>query len=125
MLEIFHGLLDQNNHLSSHGQVYERAKLFCSVFLTDDQPQAFQSLIRKLISILESIENLPLFLYDAPFNYGVQTFSKRFRLQIQYKSELQLFTDRSGKFLKIEPLATVGQLKNFLASMVIFVFTYR
>ncbi|CAF0845992.1 unnamed protein product [Adineta ricciae] len=118
LLEIFHGLLDQNNHLSSHGQVYERAKLFCSVFLTDDQPQAFQSLIRKLISILESIEKLPLFLYDAPFNYGVQTFSKRFRLQIQYKSELQLFTDRSGKFLKIEPLTTVGQLKNFLASMV-------
>jgi E3 ubiquitin-protein ligase HECTD1 len=112
LLKIFHNLLYQNN------QSYERAKLFCSVFLSDEHPQAFQILIRKLISILESIEKLPLFLYDAPFNYGLQIFSKRFRFQIQYKNEQQLFTDRTGKTLKIEPLTTVGQLKTFLASMV-------
>ncbi|CAF1384645.1 unnamed protein product [Adineta steineri] len=118
LLKIFHGLLDQNNHLSLNDQVYERSKLFCSIFLSDDYPEAFQILIRKLISILESIEKLPLFLYDAPFNYGLQIFSKRFRFQIQYKNEQQLFTDRTGKSIKIEPLATVGQLKTFLASMV-------
>jgi E3 ubiquitin-protein ligase HECTD1 len=110
LLKIFHHL--------SNDQTYERAKLFCSIFLSDDQPKAFQILINKLISILESIEKLPLFLYDAPFNYGLQIFSKRFRFQIQYKNEQQLFTDRTGKTLKIEPLATVGQLKTFLASMV-------
>jgi E3 ubiquitin-protein ligase HECTD1 len=115
LLKIFHDSLDQNNHLTLND---ERAKLFCSIFLSDEQPQAFQILIRKLISILESIEKLPLFLYDAPFNYGLQTFSKRFRFQIQYKNEQQLFTDRTGKSLKIEPLATVGQLKTFIASMV-------
>ncbi len=113
LLKIFHGVL-----LSSNDQAYERAKLFCSIFLSDDQPKAFQILISKLISILESIEKLPLFLYDAPFNYGLQIFSKRFRFQIQYKNEQQLFTDQTGKSLKIEPLATVGQLKTFLASMV-------
>jgi len=113
LLKIFHGVL-----LSSNDQTYERAKLFCSIFLSDDQPKAFQILISKLISILESIEKLPLFLYDAPFNYGLQIFSKRFRFQIQYKNEQQLFTDQTGKSLKIEPLATVGQLKTFLASMV-------
>jgi E3 ubiquitin-protein ligase HECTD1 len=113
LLKIFHSVL-----LSSNDQASERAKLFCSIFLSDDQPKAFQILISKLISILESIENLPLFLYDAPFNYGLQIFSKRFRFQIQYKNEQQLFTDRTGKSLKIEPLATVGQLKTFLASMV-------
>ncbi len=113
LLKIFHGVL-----LSANAQAYERAKLFCSIFLSDDQPKAFQILINRLISILESVEKLPLFLYDAPFNYGLQIFSKRFRFQIQYKNEQQLFTDRTGKSLKIEPLATVGQLKTFLASMV-------
>ncbi|CAF3371074.1 unnamed protein product [Rotaria sp. Silwood1] len=118
LLKIFQDLSYQNNHLSSNDYIYERAKLFCSIFLSDEQPQAFQILIRKLILILESIEKLPLFLYDAPFNYGLQIFSKRFRFQIQYKNEQQLFTDRTGKSLKIEPLTTVGQLKTFLASMV-------
>jgi E3 ubiquitin-protein ligase HECTD1 len=113
LLKIFHHLI-----LSSNDQANERVKLFCSIFLSDEQPKAFQILINKLISILESVEKLPLFLYDAPFNYGLQIFSKRFRFQIQYKNEQQLFTDQTGKSLKIEPLATVGQLKTFLASMV-------
>ena len=103
-------------------QAYERTKLFCSVFLSDEQPQAFQILIKKLILILESVEKLPLFLYDAPFNHSLQIFSKRFQFQIQYKNEQQLFTDRTGKSLKIEPLTTVEQLKTFLASMVSFFF---
>ncbi|CAF0944585.1 unnamed protein product [Adineta steineri] len=116
LLKIFHGLLNKTSNEINLAN--ERAKLFCSVFLSDDQPQAFHILIRKLISILESIEKLPLFLYDTPSNYGLQIFSKRFRLQLQYQNQQQLFTDRTGKSLKIEPLTTVGQLKTFLASMV-------
>jgi hypothetical protein len=45
-------------------------------------------------------------------------FSKRFRFQLHYQNQQQLFTDRTGKSLKIEPIATVGQLQTFLASMV-------
>ncbi len=45
-------------------------------------------------------------------------FSKRFRFQLHYQNQQQLFTDRTGKSLKIESLATVGQLRTFLASMV-------
>ncbi|CAF4302375.1 unnamed protein product [Rotaria sp. Silwood2] len=115
LLKIFHGLLDQSS--DEINLANERSKLFCSIFLSDEQPQAFQILIRKLISILESIEKLPLFLYDTPSNYGLQIFSKRFRFQLHYQNQQQLFTDRTGKSLKIEPLATVGQLKTFLASM--------
>ena len=121
LLRIFQDLFHQHPHRSSSDEIHltsERAKLFCSIFLSDDQPQAFFTLIRKLISILESIEKLPLYLYDAPSNYGLQIFSKRFRFQLQYQNEQQLFTDRTGKSLKIEPLATVGQLQTFLASMV-------
>ena len=116
LLKIFHGLLHQpsNEMLQSN----DAAKLFSSVFLSDEQPQAFHILIRKLISILESIEKLPLYLYDTPSNYGLQIFSKRFRFQLHYQNRQQLFTDRTGKSLKIEPLTTVGQLRTFLASMV-------
>jgi len=116
LLKIFHGLLNQTS--DEINLANERAKLFCSIFLSDEQPQAFHILIRKLVSILESIEKLPLFLYDTPSNFGLQIFSKRFRLQLYYQNQQQLFTDRTGKSLKIEPLATVGQLKTFLASMV-------
>lgn len=116
LLKIFHNLLNQTSDETNLAN--ERAKLFCSTFLADDHPHAFHILIRKLISILESIEKLPLFLYDTPSNYGLQIFSKRFRLQLHYQNQQQLFTDRTGKSLKIEPLATVGQLKTFLASMV-------
>jgi E3 ubiquitin-protein ligase HECTD1 len=116
LLKIFHGLLNQTS--DEINLANERAKLFCSIFLSDEQPQAFHILIRKLVSILESIEKLPLFLYDTPSNYGLQIFSKRFRFQLYYQNQQQLFTDRTGKSLKIEPLATVGQLRTFLASMV-------
>lgn len=123
LLKIFHDLFDQStdeNNLRN-----ERSKLFCSVFLSDEQSQAFHILIRKLISILESIEKLPLYLYDTPSNYGLQILSKRFRFQLHYQNQQQLFTDRTGKSLKIEPLSTVGQLKTFLASMVnLFAFLF-
>lgn len=116
LLKIFHGLLHPSNNEML--QSNDAAKLFSSVFLSDEQPQAFHILIRKLISILESIEKLPLYLYDTPSNYGLQIFSKRFRFQLYYQNQQQLFTDRTGKSLKIEPLTTVGQLRTFLASMV-------
>ncbi|CAF1193643.1 unnamed protein product [Rotaria magnacalcarata] len=116
LLKIFHGLLDQSS--DEINLANERSKLFSLIFLSNEQPQAFYILIRKLVSILESIEKLPLFLYDTPSSYGLQIFSKRFRFQLHYQNRQQLFTDRTGKSLKIEPLATVGQLKAFLASMV-------
>lgn len=123
LLKIFRGLLDPSP--DEINQANERSKLFCSIFFSDEQTQAFHILIRKLISILESIEKLPLFLYDTPANYGLQIFSKRFRFQLHYQNHQQLFTDRTGKSLKIEPLATVGQLKAFLASMVNNLFSFK
>ena len=69
LLRIFRGL--SSPHLPD---------LFCSIFLADDQPQAFHILIRKLVSLLESVEKSPLFLYDTSLNYGLQIFSKRFSL---------------------------------------------
>lgn len=112
LLKIFQSETTEKDH------VFQRAALFCSIFLADEQSTAFHFLVRKLVSLLESIEKSPLFLYDTSLNCGMQIFSKRFRFQIRYENDQQMFLDRTGKSLNIEPLATVGQLKTFLASMV-------
>lgn len=80
-------------------------------------------LARKLIGTLESMERLPLFLYDSPggSGLGLQLLTRKIRLRLQLrltasgKSEL---VDHSGRQLKAEPLATVGQLHNHLLRMV-------
>lgn len=116
LVDILLKLFEKNS--SDKDSVFQRAALFCSIFLSDDQSTAFHFLIRKLVSLLESIEKSPLFLYDTSLNCGMQIFSKRFRFQIRYENDRQMFLDRTGKSLNVEPLTTVGQLKNFLASMV-------
>ncbi|CAF1203869.1 unnamed protein product, partial [Didymodactylos carnosus] len=131
LLKIFHGLMIKTDidlqfkptmtYSPDMIMAYDRAKLFCQIFLKDQPSQAFHILIRKLISILDSVEKLPLYLYDTPSNYGLQIFSKRFKFQLEYKHSQQpqpMFIDRTQKTLKIEPLATVEQLTTFLASMV-------
>jgi E3 ubiquitin-protein ligase HECTD1 len=68
-------------------------------------------LIQKLVAVLESIEKLPVYMYDSP----VLTKRLRFRLE-RTPSENHLF-DRSGRTLKMEKLTTVKQLNKFLLKM--------
>lgn len=76
-------------------------------------------LVQKLVSVLESIEKLPVHLYDSPIGgYGIQILTKRLRFRLERAScETTLF-DRSGRTLKMEPLTTIGQLNKFLLKMV-------
>lgn len=76
-------------------------------------------LVQKLVSVLESIEKLPVHLYDSPIGgYGIQILTKRLRFRLERSScETTLF-DRSGRTLKMEPLTTIGQLNKFLLKMV-------
>lgn len=74
-------------------------------------------LVQKLVSVLESIEKLPVYLYDSPIGgYGIQILTKRLRFRLERSGDT-LF-DRSGRNLKMEPLTTVGQLNKFLLKMV-------
>lgn len=74
-------------------------------------------LVQKLVAVLESIEKLPVYLYDSPIGgYGIQILTKRLRFRLERSGET-LF-DRSGRNLKMEPLTTVGQLNKFLLKMV-------
>lgn len=74
-------------------------------------------LVQKLVAVLESIEKLPVYLYDNPIGgYGIQILTKRLRFRLERNGDT-LF-DRSGRNLKMEPLTTVGQLNKFLLKMV-------
>lgn len=74
-------------------------------------------LVQKLVSVLESIEKLPVYLYDSQIGgYGIQILTKRLRFRLDRSGDT-LF-DRSGRNLKMEPLTTVGQLNKFLLKMV-------
>lgn len=76
-------------------------------------------LVQKLVLVLESIEKLPILLYDSPIGgYGIQILTKRLRFRLERATcELTLF-DRTGRNLKMEPLTTIAQLNKFLLKMV-------
>ncbi|XP_067136429.1 E3 ubiquitin-protein ligase HECTD1 isoform X3 [Centruroides vittatus] len=77
------------------------------------------ALVKKLISVLESIEKLPVYLYDTPgSSSGLQILTRRLRFRLERASGEQTLIDRTGRSLKMELLTTVGQLEKYLAKMV-------
>ncbi|XP_058814287.1 E3 ubiquitin-protein ligase Ufd4 isoform X4 [Topomyia yanbarensis] len=76
-------------------------------------------LVQKLVSVLESIEKLPVHMYDSPGgSYGLQILTKRLSFRLERAACEQTLFDRTGRNLKMEPLATVGQLNKYLLKMV-------
>ena len=77
------------------------------------------TLVKKLVSVLETIEKLPVYLYDqSNGGYGLQILTRRLRLRLERGPGETGLIDRSGRSLKMEPLATVRQLERFLLKMV-------
>lgn len=77
------------------------------------------ALVQKLVAVLESTEKLPVFMYDAPGSgYGLQILTKRLRFRLERSICESTLFDRTGRTLKMEPLATVGQLAKYLLKMV-------
>lgn len=76
-------------------------------------------LVQKLVAVLESTEKLPVFIYDAPGSgYGLQILTKRLRFRLERSVCESTLFDRTGRTLKMEPLATIGQLAKYLLKMV-------
>ncbi|KAJ6649764.1 E3 ubiquitin-protein ligase Ufd4 [Pseudolycoriella hygida] len=85
----------------------------------DDVRNTASILVQKLVSVLESTEKLPVFMYDAPGSgYGLQILTKRLRFRLERAACESTLFDRTGRTLKMEPLATVGQLAKYLLKMV-------
>jgi len=86
------------------------------------------TLLKKLISVLETIEKLPVYLYDqSNGGYGLQILTRRLRFRLERGGSCSGsepngggggLIDRTGRSLKMEPLATVRQLERFLLKMV-------
>ncbi|XP_015172356.1 PREDICTED: E3 ubiquitin-protein ligase HECTD1 isoform X6 [Polistes dominula] len=100
----------------------QRIAVFKSCFQTKDANREHNSakiLVHKLVSVLESIEKLPVYLYDTPGSgYGLQILTRRLRFRLEKASGESSLIDRSGRSLKMEPLSTIQQLENHLLKMV-------
>ncbi|KAH8394178.1 hypothetical protein KR215_003788 [Drosophila sulfurigaster] len=97
----------------------ERIDIFKKCIFGEDTKNTASILIQKLVAVLESTEKLPVFLYDAPgTGYGLQILQKRLRFRLERSACESTLFDRTGRTLKIEPLATVGQLAKYLLKMV-------
>uniref|UniRef100_A0A158P7N2 E3 ubiquitin-protein ligase n=1 Tax=Angiostrongylus cantonensis TaxID=6313 RepID=A0A158P7N2_ANGCA len=85
---------------------------------------ALSSLAVKMVSVLESTERFPQYLYDTPGGsaFGLQLLSRRIRMKLEHAvsehDDKKQLINRTGRLLKSEPLTTVGQLKSFLLKMV-------
>lgn len=107
--------LSPSSSSSSLDKCSERAQIFARTFITD--PITF-NLLHKLVALLESVEKLPLYLYDAPGSYNLQAFSKRFKLILNKGNKEHNLLDFSGRVLKVEPLANISHLEKYISKMV-------
>ncbi|XP_072425082.1 E3 ubiquitin-protein ligase HECTD1 isoform X5 [Chiloscyllium punctatum] len=109
-------------------QLMERINVFKTAFSEneDEESQPAVALVRKLIAVLESIERLPLHLYDTPgSSYNLQSafppvkiLTRRLRFRLERAPGETSLIDRTGRMLKMEPLATVESLEQYLLKMV-------
>ena len=119
-----HDDADDVENTDEHLRIAQRNKIFSRVFnLNASSGENVSSdliliLLHKLTALLESIEKLPLFLYDAPGSYNLQAFSKRFKLILNKGENEKNFLDFTGRTLKVEPLANISHLEKYIAKMV-------
>ncbi len=112
---------------SNEKKLSDRCMLFAEIFIHSQNINTLIVLVRKLTSLFESIEKLPLYLYDAPGSFNLQAFSKRFKLILDKKNnvteneteEEDNLLDFRGRVLKVEPLANISHLEKYISKMVI------
>ena len=118
LIQCFLKLFASSPNSKSQRKMYESRMAVCRQVLTDNTTK---KLVKKLISVLETIEKLPVYQYDQ-FNggHGLQLLTRRFRFRLERDPEESAgsLIDRTGRTLKMEPLATVKQLERFLVKMV-------
>lgn len=77
------------------------------------------TLVRKLVMVLESSEKLPVLSYDTSGSgTGLQVLLRRLRFKLERGTRSSNFIKRSGRFMKMEPLTTVGEIEAYLLKMV-------
>ena len=97
----------------------QRSSVFAECFKDCENSSPVTALVHKLVSVMESIEKLPVLLYDqSSAGYGLQILTRRLRFRLERAPGEANLIDRTGCMLKMEPLASVRQLERFLVKMV-------
>jgi len=93
----------------------QRVEVFKQCFLQGDKGDMATTLVKKLVNVMESVENLPLYLYESPGAlYSLQILTKRVRFRLERYAGEHTLLDRSGRTLKIEPMTAVSTLEDYL-----------
>lgn len=93
------------------------SRLFTSQDKVDEEMASTSSsvspgtqLVRKLVSVLEGAEKLPLYVYDIPgAGSGLQVLSRRLRFRLERAPGESSLIDRNGRTLKVN-VAVFGYL---------------
>lgn len=110
---------DENESTRKH--VAKRIDLFRQVFKAehDGTSSPLALLVRKLVSVLESIERLPVYNYENPgSSTAFQILSKTFKLRLERAQGCTELLERSGKTLQAESLVTIESVERFMLNMV-------
>lgn len=93
----------------------QRVAIFKQCILNNAKNDTASMLVQKLVAVLESTEKLPVYVYDGHGSgYGLQILTKRLRFRLERSPCESTLFDRTGRSLKMEPLATIGQLSKYL-----------
>jgi E3 ubiquitin-protein ligase HECTD1 len=109
---------------TSKTMIEERRVVFARLFDVENISSGLEKgsilifLVKKLISLLETIDKLPLYLYDAPGSYNLQAFTKKFKLFLSKGDDENNFLNFDGRVLRVEPLANVSHLEKYISKMV-------
>ena len=118
LIQCFLKLFGSASYQDKAGKVQRKAAKLHSARLAvirDSLPtHTTLALVKKLISVLETIEKLPVHMYDS----SLQILTKRLRFRMERGPGETGLIDRSGRSLKMEPLASVKQLEKYLLKMV-------
>ena len=106
---------DTNQSVMKHN---EKLEIFQQYFLNNNQ-NCLLILIKKLVTVLENVEKLPIYLYDGQSSvFGLQMLTRKLKLKLEKDEKDTLLIDRSERCFKAEPLSTLGQLERYLLKMV-------
>lgn len=85
---IYHGKTSRRRHLAMLQQRIEVVKLALKERTVEGVKfNAGTALVRKLVSVLETIEKLPVLLYESSgANYGLQVLTRRLRFRLEKSS---------------------------------------
>uniref|UniRef100_A0AC34RA16 E3 ubiquitin-protein ligase n=1 Tax=Panagrolaimus sp. JU765 TaxID=591449 RepID=A0AC34RA16_9BILA len=94
--------------------------IFCRVFSGE---QVMNTIIKKMVLVLEAMESFPVIRYDKPNGTltGMKLLTRRFRFQLKQANPKnwlqQKLINNTGRTMKVDPLCSGEHIKSYLLQM--------